>query len=177
MSEETQTCDNCDKVSTAWYLQGGKRFCNEPCARDYHATSKELKDSFPQETTSVMLDATEIRTIEQAENELIINLNQEQLMCRLALYKRQYMELRARERITHSRINKLVALGEQGKTERYRALGVNSDLEAKRKVHNVMQKSIISYRKMGMDDQKIKAMMINDLEFEAEKVEIAFKEL
>jgi hypothetical protein len=119
----------------------------------------------------------EMREVERSENELIVNLTHEQRIARLTEIRRKVQELRTRERIGHAGVNKLIALGEGEKVERYRKLGVSSDLEAKKKVHNTIQKGIISYRKMGLSDEKIRNMMVNDMELDAVKVETAFKEL
>lgn len=185
------TCDNCDTVSESWYLQGGKRFCKVECARAFFDSRKESHIS---NIGTETLTAQEVRTEEQAESELldslerriaenvpspdlILQMTHSALIERLAQYKREYQRLRTRERATHARINKLLAIGEAEKTDRYRKLGVNSDLEAKNKVHSVLQRSILQYRKMGLSDEKIKKMMILEMEVEESKVDLAFKEL
>ena len=165
-------CINCGKQMTIPEVRHDNNYyCSRACVAAFEQQKpKTLASSGP-------IDAQEMQAIEQSENALIVNLTHEQLIIRLSEYKRQYQELRIKERATHTRINKLIALGESEKTERYRKLGVNSDLEAKKKVTSTIAKSIVSYRKMGMTDEKIRNMMINDLEFDAAKVTAAFSEL
>jgi DNA-binding transcriptional regulator YhcF (GntR family) len=168
------TCDNCGNAIDNPIIVAGRHFCARGCSEQFFITRKANQSN---NSAGELLTAQEVQTIELSQNELIVNMSHEEMINHLMMIKRNYQELRARERITHSKLNKLIALGETEKTERYRKLGVSSDLEAKKKVHSVLQKSIISYRKMGLTDEKIHKMLVEQMEMEVEKVNIAFKEL
>jgi hypothetical protein len=183
-------CETCGKDNAIFRDIKHRAFCDDKCAFDYVPTEKVIHTT--SQIGSGPITASEMQTIEGSEkellnvleasipignDELVFQMTHEKLIQHLQNMERQKQELQIRARITHARINKLMQLGEGQRVERYRKLGVNSDIEGKAKVRGEIQKLIARYRKEGFKDSGIRSMLIDDMEFEKEKVEKAFMEL
>lgn len=107
-----------------------------------------------------LLSGEEIHNLNQDTKMIVAQMSIDELIQYITECKRTEQAMRSKELIAQVELNKKMHYKEIEKIEKCRQLGVNNLTEAKAKVLNVIEKSIKSYRKMGLNDDKIVKIIV-----------------
>lgn len=176
MSEENKTKCLCGKLTVARPLDDSLFEDCQKCVKcnieihdiptyNLHANHHKIKLT-PKENNheyhgaGSLLSGDEIHKLNEETKMIVAEMSINDLMNYITECKRIEQSMRSKQMIAQMEMNKKLRYQDTARIEECQRLGVNSITEAKEKVSNVITKSINSYRKMGLNDDKILKIML-----------------
>lgn len=167
---EIRICLQCSKEGTVNEIRpyqssaDGKVFCSLTCFQTYYKEHNSNSTIQSHELLSaaqmLSINADDLSFAQSIEN-LTDTEKLEKIEARILDLRRLQQKYKAAELLTQKRRMVVRGTQEADKVERYRKYGVNSDRELRNKGLSTIEKRIISYRKMNMNDDVLLQILVS----------------